>query len=122
MNNNLSTFRILFIVKGILNLLISLFVIAYMGFVFFLINAESGEIPHSAGLIITVVCSLVILISVAFGIGTIMAGRYLKEHRNYNFILVMSILNCLTGVLGILLGVFTIIELTKPEVKQLFGK
>jgi hypothetical protein len=61
-------------------------------------------------------------IAFIFGILTLMVPKYLKETRNYNFILVVAVLNCLTGVLGILLGVFTIIELNKPEVRKLFDK
>lgn len=60
--------------------------------------------------------------ALVFGILTLMASKYLKEASHYNFILVMAVLNCLTGVLGILLGVFTIIELNKPEVRALFNK
>ena len=60
--------------------------------------------------------------ALVFGILTLMASKYLKEASHYNFILVMAVLNCLTGVLGILLGVFTIIELNKPEVRVLFNR
>jgi len=56
------------------------------------------------------------------GILTLFASKYLKEIKNYNFIFVVAILNCLTGILGIVLGIFTIIELNKPDVKALFNK
>ncbi|MFT4778692.1 MAG: hypothetical protein ACJAU0_002279 [Flavobacteriales bacterium] len=49
-----------------------------------------------------------------------LAFRYIAEQKNHSFIVVVSILNCLTGILGILLGVFAIIELLKVEVKALY--
>ena len=45
---------------------------------------------------------------------------YLKEYKNATFIIVVSVINCLTGILGIVLGILTIIEIQKPEVSALF--
>jgi len=124
--NNLSTFRALFIVKGILNLLIAFFFIGYAAFVISILNIEgvrnNPDLTFNPGLLVGVICGIGALIAIVFGILTILAGNYLTQHKNYNFIFVITILNCLSGVLGIILGVFTIIELTKPEVKALFGK
>ncbi|MET6991123.1 hypothetical protein [Sediminicola arcticus] len=130
MNNihhNLSTFRILFLVKGIFTLCFSIFFIIYACIGIIIRNTdewsqEADSFPFNPGLIFIVIGVIGFLISMVMGILTIMTSKYLKEEKNYNFIFVMAILNCLTGVLGILLGVFTLIELTKPEVKQLFFK
>lgn len=124
--NNLSTFRTLFLIKGILTLCFSLFFLLYvgMGFFFGAIIAldPTTDAPFNPGIIFIVIGGIGILITVTLGILTLMASKYLKEVRNYNFIFAMAIVNCLTGILGILLGVFTIIELHKPEVKALFFK
>ena len=125
--NNLNTFRILFNVKGFLNLLFSLFFMAYAGFGLFFMNSlaaieEDPALEFNPGIIFIIIGVIGILFTIAFGIVTLLAAKYIRETRNYNFIFVVAILNCLTGVLGILLGVFTIIELSKPEVKKLFGK
>lgn len=126
-NNNLSTFSTLFLVKGILTLCFSIFFILY-GCIGMIIG-ESGEwshetnsLPFNPGLIFIVIGGVGLLICIVMGILTLMASKYLKEAKNYNFIFVLAILNCLTGILGILLGIFTIIELNKPEIKQLFYK
>lgn len=126
-NNNLSTFSTLFLVKGILNLCFSLFFILYAFIGIIIGNSEEwshkiDSYPFNPGLIFIVIGGLGLLISIVMGILTLMASKYLKDVKNYNFIFVMAILNCLTGILGILLGIFTIVELTKPEVKQLFYK
>lgn len=125
--NNLNTFRILYLVKGILTLCFSLFFILYgcMGFIFSSV-AESSEVntqlPFNFGWIFVIIGGVGLIFCVTFGILTLLASRYLKQVKNYNFIFVIAILNCLTGVLGILLGVFTLIELTKPQTKKIFYK
>lgn len=123
--NNLSTFSTLFLVKGILTLCFSIFFMLY-GCIGIIIgksgewSQESDSFPFNPGFIFIIIGGLGILICLIMGILTLMASKYLKEVKNYNFIFVLAILNCLTGILGILLGIFTIIELNKPEVKQLF--
>ncbi|WP_411895425.1 hypothetical protein [Winogradskyella sp. A2] len=122
--NNLNTFRVLFLIKGILTLCFSLFFMFYAGLGFFVTSAieldQSNDVPFNPGIIIIIIGVIGIIISVAIGILTILASNYLKAVKNYNFIFAMAIVSCLTGILGILLGVFTLIELSKPEVKQLF--
>ncbi|MGI9541825.1 MAG: hypothetical protein ACR2MX_01125 [Cyclobacteriaceae bacterium] len=124
--NNLNTFRILFIVKGILTLVVSFFPLVYIAMGVFLGSAAFTEAnnppPFNIGIIFVIMGAFFFVLLVALGIVTLFAAKYLNEIRNYNFIFVVAILNCLTGVLGILLGVFTLIELNKPEVKVLFEK
>lgn len=125
--NNLNTFRILYIIKGILTLCFSLFFIFYacMGLVFntaITHSPNSPELPFNFGWIFVIIGAIGLIFCVTFGVLTLLASKYIKEVKNYNFIFAIAVINCLTGVLGILLGVFTLVELTKPEVKQLFGK
>lgn len=124
---NLNTFRILYLVKGILTLCFSIFFILYgcMGFIFGAIaeNAETNaELPFNFGWVFVIIGGVGLIFCITFGVLTLLASKYFKEVKNYNFIFAIAILNCLTGVLGILLGVFTLVELTKPEVKKLFNK
>lgn len=125
LSHNLNIFKTLFLIKGILTLLLALFFIAYALFGGFIFNmaASSGELDtlhFNPGIIFFVIGGIGFVFTLTMGILTLLASRYLKEIKNYNFIFVIAILNCLTGVLGILLGVFTIIELNKPHVKGLF--
>ncbi|MDN5202675.1 hypothetical protein QQ008_14900 [Fulvivirgaceae bacterium BMA10] len=125
-SNNLNTFRILFLVKGILNLLFSLLPLGYASLGVFLrdefSNNASGPVFITPGIIFLIFGSLWFVLTIAMGVLNLLASKYLNEVRNYTFIFVMAVLNCLTGVLGILLGVFTLVELNKPHVKELFGK
>ncbi len=124
--NNLNTFSTLYLVKGILTLCFSIFFFLYAGMgVFFGTIIELGptqDTPFNPGIIFIVIGVIGILICTTLGILTLLVSKYIREQRNYDFIFAIAIVNCLTGILGILLGVFTLIELNKPEVKTLFDK
>ncbi len=129
-HHNLDTFRILFIVKGILTLLLSLLALIYVFVGSFLFSNfhefntvdDQFPFPFNPGVFMAVFGGAGFVFLVTLGILTLFAAKYIKEQRQYNFIFVVAILNCFTGMLGILLGVFTIVELTKPHVKELFNK
>lgn len=122
--NNLNTFRILFIIKGIFNLLGALFFVGY-GFFMNTIFAEMNQnpsTPFDVSTLFGVISGLGFFVCLIFGIVTLIAAKYVGEARNYTFVLIASIMNCLTGILGILLGIFTILEINKPHVKELFDQ
>jgi divalent metal cation (Fe/Co/Zn/Cd) transporter len=125
--NNLSTFRILFLIKGILTLCFSLVFLIYAG-----IGAAFSKIPEltnnadsmpfNPGNIFLYIGIAGFVITVVLGTLTIIAANYIDKQKNYTFIFVLALVNAITGVLGILLAIFTLIEITKPEVKALLGK
>lgn len=126
-SNNLNTFRILFLIKGILTLVASLFFIGYAFLGQFIgnlaeANGDMEDMPFNPSIIFSIIGGIGFVVTLTFGILTLYASKFLKEVRNYNFIFVVAILNCLTGILGLLLGIFTLIELNKPHVKELFHK
>ncbi|NER16985.1 hypothetical protein GWK10_07170 [Spongiivirga citrea] len=123
--NNLDIYRTLLTVKGILTLCFSLFFVFYMfmGGVFgtaFMLDPTQDDIPFNPGLIFIIIGGIGFILTVTLGILTLYAAKYLGKRTNYTYIFVVSILNCLTGALGIVLGVLTLVELNKPEVKRLF--
>ena len=125
--NNLDTFKILFLVKGILTLCFSVFFLVYAGIGMFFTEIientnSAGSMPFNPGYIFLVIGMVGFLFSLTIGILAILASKYIKEQRNYTFIFVVAIINAITGILGILLAVFTLIELSKPHIKELFGE
>jgi len=50
----------------------------------------------------------------------LLAANWLRDRRNWVGIIVVSGLNCLTGVLGIGLGVFTLVIINRPHVRETF--
>ena len=89
-------------------------------FAFTEITKHDEHMPFNPGYIFLILGGIGFVILVTFGILSLMASKRLNEKRGYQFIFVISILSCLTGILGILLGIFTLIEISKPEVKSLF--
>jgi len=122
--HNLRIFKILYIIKGILILAFSLIPLFYifLGVYIFNENDTPQENSQLGGAIVMFIGIALFLFFLAMGILTLLAAKYLGEQRNYDFIFVIAIINCLTGILGIILGIFTILELNKAQVKRLFGK
>ena len=124
-SNNLNTFKILFIIKAVFNLFGALIFLGYgffMSMVFTDAATTAQDMPFNISNFIGIIAGLGFILCLVFAIVTFLAGRYLGKAKNYTFILVVSILNCLTGISGILLGIFTILEINKPHVKVLFEK
>ncbi|GLB47855.1 hypothetical protein [Neptunitalea lumnitzerae] len=130
--NNLSTFRTLYLVYAILIGLGTLALVAYgLFFSYFLEGAVEAEIqqemmhndmPFNPLNVLSIILGVAFLFSLIVCIMNFLASKYIKEQTHYNLIFATAILNFFSGILGILLGVFTIVELNKPDVKHLFGK
>lgn len=124
---NLNTFRILFIVYGCL-----MFLGTFLGLIYASLGSVIGglmeedlarqgaDMPFNPATFITMIGLFITIFTAALGILAIMAGVRLKQRRSRKFIIVVSAVTCLSGLLGILLCIFTIIELQKPEVKAVF--
>ncbi|KQC33075.1 hypothetical protein AAU57_06915 [Nonlabens sp. YIK11] len=128
-DNYLNLLRILYIVKACFNFLGMFFFIGYafMGTFFKAMvntfpNPDQNEahFPEAMHWIFVTVGTIGAVVLLTFGILTLIAASKINSRQGYNFIFVVGILNCFTGMLGIALGVFTIIELSKPQVKALF--
>jgi hypothetical protein len=64
--------------------------------------------------------ALWVLGGVTFGILTIVSGRFLAQRRHKTFSVVIGAINCLFMPLGPILGIFTIVTLSKKEVVELY--
>jgi branched-subunit amino acid ABC-type transport system permease component len=86
-------------------------------------DTDSEEMP--AGLIAALFIALPALFSLGLWIIallTLLAGRKLAKKRSHTFCLVVAGVECLCMPIGTVLGVFTIITLTKPGVKEVFDR
>ncbi|MEE9398710.1 MAG: hypothetical protein V3V23_00400 [Dehalococcoidales bacterium] len=77
--------------------------------------------PAVLGYIFIIFSGLFIACGWAFAICLIAAGRCLSRKRRYVFCLVMAAIGCVFMPFGTVLGVFTIIVLMRPSVKELFA-
>ena len=63
-----------------------------------------------------------ILMGLAFAVCLAVAGQSLAERKRYLFCIVVAAMSCLFAPFGTLLGVFTLVVLSRPSVKALFGQ
>lgn len=84
-------------------------------------NSKGGSPPPDIMAMfkwIYLVCGLFVT---AIGVGNLLSGLFLKRRTHRTFSLVMAGLNCLNVPLGTVLGVFTIIVLTRESVAQRYA-
>jgi len=77
--------------------------------------------PEFLGWIFVGVGLFLFLLGIAMAICILIAGRCLSRRRRYSFALVMACVECLFIPFGTILGVFTIITLSRESVKELFA-
>ena len=77
--------------------------------------------PEFLGWIFAVIGSLLFLVGIAVAICILIAGRSLAKRNRYWFAFVMACIECLFIPFGTILGVFTIIVLSRESVKTLFS-
>jgi hypothetical protein len=77
--------------------------------------------PEFLGWIFAVLGSLLFLIGIAMAICILVAGRSLALRKGYSFALVMACIECLFVPFGTILGVFTIVVLSRESVRGLFS-
>ena len=117
-----------YVVAG-LAALFSLFPLLYttVGAIFILAarhgTAKPGEDlpPEFLGWIFAVLGALLFLIGIAIAICILIAGRSLALRKRYSFAFVMACIECLFVPFGTILGVFTIVVLSRESVRGLFS-
>jgi hypothetical protein len=80
-----------------------------------------GTPPEVIGWLLAVIGSFLFLLGIAIAICILIAGRSLAKHTRYWFALTMACIECLFIPFGTILGVFTIIVLSRESVKELFA-
>lgn len=82
-------------------------------------SADQG-VGRVMGAIFAGVACLIMSIFAAYAGALAFAGQSLASKKRYTFCLIVAGINCLFAPLGTVVGVFTIIVLMRPEVKELF--
>jgi hypothetical protein len=114
-----------YVVGGLAGLF-ALFPIFHLIFGLFFILAPGtfegkGEPPPAfIGWMFVIFAAVFITIGWVFAAFVLTAGRFLARRRHYMFCLVMAGIECIFMPFGTVLGVFTIIVLTRESVKELF--
>ena len=77
--------------------------------------------PAFVGLLFIIIGGFIILAGWTLGTIIILTGRFIARRRHYTFCFVIACIECLFMPVGTVLGVFTILVLNRPSVKQLFA-
>jgi len=76
--------------------------------------------PAFLGWIFIVLGAVFFLAGVTIAICILIAGRCLSRRKGYSFALVIACIECLFVPFGTILGIFTIVALSRESVKALF--
>jgi hypothetical protein len=76
--------------------------------------------PEFIGFLFVIVGGAVIILGWTFSALVVIAGRCIASRTHYTFCFVMACIECLSVPFGTVLGVFTILVLNRPSVKELF--
>jgi hypothetical protein len=85
---------------------------------------QPGQQPPPAffGWILVVMAGLFILIGWTLAILILTAGRFLSKRKHHSFCFVIACIECMFIPFGTVLGVFTILVLSRESVKPMFAK
>ncbi|MFA5362357.1 MAG: hypothetical protein WC335_03795 [Candidatus Omnitrophota bacterium] len=87
-----------------------------------ILKGSRGELPPKfLGVFFTALGGLVVSAGWSLGGCMIAAGRFLARRKNYTFCFVVAAIGCIFSPFGTVLGVFTLIVLSRPSVKALFN-
>ncbi|MGH9824178.1 MAG: hypothetical protein ACREDR_13110 [Blastocatellia bacterium] len=97
-----------------------------LGLIFLLhpsFNGARGEQVAASrlfGIAFIVIGGGIVAVGWTLGTLTVYAGRCITQRRRHTFCVVVACLNCLHIPIGIILGIFSLIVLTRSSVKPLF--
>ena len=77
--------------------------------------------PPMMGLMFVVMGSFAVLFGWVLAAGLIVAGQKLKQRKHRMFCIVMAGIECMFTPFGTILGIFTIIHLTRQSVREIFA-
>lgn len=120
---NLDLLGTLHYVLGVLTALSACvpFIYLFIGLAMIGSGAYAGSAaPRVFGAIFLVLSIILIVFGWVLAVLMIMTGSRLKQRHSYNFCMIVAFVECLIIPLGTVLGIFTIINLNKEEVKALF--
>ena len=113
-----------YVAAGVLGFFSCAFIFHIVFGLIFLLSPEAfdnGEPPPTfMGWLFLIMGSAAVLSGWTLAILLIVAGRFLKKHKRRIFCMVVAGISCLFMPAGTVLGVFTILVLSRPTVKTLF--
>ena len=110
-----------YVVGGIAGFFACFPIIHFFIGILILADSSSGGPPVFFGLMFIMMALVIMTLGWTLAICLIVSGRCLTRRRCYKFCFAIACVACLLMPYGTVLGVFTIIVLMRPSVKELFG-
>ena len=85
-------------------------------------TSTGAEPPPFVGWIFVIMGSVFIVLGWSMATCIVLAGRKLKQHKSHTFCMVIAGIECLFMPFGTILGVFTLIILSKESIKAVFAE
>jgi hypothetical protein len=85
-------------------------------------TANGGAPPIWFGWLFLIVGLLAMIVGFAISFSLVVSANMLQERRNHKFSFVVACLACLQMPIGTILGVFTIIVLSRESVKAMYSR
>jgi hypothetical protein len=102
--------------------LIGLFPIIHITIGIMMITGRIANSPPNVGFVFVGVGAMMIMLFWGIAGCLIISGRFLNQRRHYMFSFVVAAISCLQVPFGTLLGIFTIIVLSRQSVKAIYGR
>jgi len=112
-------------IAGGLTAVFALFPLIHLAIGLFLLLApEKFEMnqaaPRFVGWLFVIIPAVFIVCGLSLAVSMIVSGRFLAARRHYLFCLVTAAIECIVMPFGTILGVFSIVVLTRDSVKVMF--
>lgn len=86
------------------------------------IPSQHGDVPPAwIGILFAVFGAIAVLMAWTVAICTLISGRFIKQRKKRTFSLVVAGIQCVFFPFGTVLGVFTLVVLMRPSVKQMYA-
>jgi len=124
MNQDIQHLKLLSIFHYVVGCLKALFTCIFFIHFFIGVAILVGAIddaPVFVGLLLIAMAIVFITLGWTLSVCLIIAGRSLAKQKRYTFCLIIAAINCMFIPFGTVLGIFTIIVLMRPSVKELFA-
>ena len=122
---HLRLLSIFYYVLAAFNALASCFCLIFLlvGVVLIVVGAQSSDAAVAVVFGGFFVGMAAFALAIGVGVAALLyyTGRFLGERSHYTYCFVIAVLCCLSVPLGTVLGVFTLVVLSRPTVKALFG-
>jgi hypothetical protein len=134
-HEHLKLLSLFYYIMGGLTAALSLLSLPYIGIGVAVLSGESSSLsdssafdpsapppPEGFGWFFIGMGLVLLVLFIVLAICLICSGRYLSKRTHYQFSFVIACLICLSIPLGTILGIFTIMVLSRPSVKYLYGR